>query len=370
MATRPAAAPRFTVRADPEGHVWWFAGRVRRLSDGGVVIHPDDLASCRAADLQRALRRLADTGAFDGMVLISATDEAYMGEDGAPVAPVSFSLHEGHLALDIAYVSDDYEDDGVPTDHTTLVQPVMARTALTVLDWSVDDGYASRPWLWRACFRCPTRGRSLLDLFNAGSEMMLLLEAASSSELTRESVAGLVRGSHLSALVGQPEGHWLDVKTQHYDLSGPAGRISLAQSVSRFANAEDGGVVVVGMSAKRVAGGEEIRGVTPLPLDRGMVRRYHQALDERVFPPVYGLTVEHVTVDGGMVILIDVPPQPEELKPFLVHGAIVDGRVEGTFISIVRRRGEASIPMTAPMIHAQLAAGRALLRGATRPGAM
>ena len=66
--------------------------------------------------------------------------------------------------------------------------------------------------------------------------------------------------------------------------------------------------------------------------------------------------------------LIDVPPQPEELKPFLVHGAIVDGRVEGTFISIVRRRGEASIPMTAPMIHAQIAAGRALLRGDTRPG--
>ena len=138
--------------------------------------------------------------------------------------------------------------------------------------------------------------------------MVLLLEAAASGELTRESVAGLVRGGHLSALVGQPEGHWLDVKTQHYDLSGPAGRISLAQSVSRFANAEDGGVVVVGMSAKRVAGGEEIRGVTPLPLDPGMVRRYHQILDERVFPPVYGLSVEHVTVDGGMVMLILDPP--------------------------------------------------------------
>jgi hypothetical protein len=43
--------------------------------------------------------------------------------------------------------------------------------------------------------------------------------------------------------------------------------------------------------------------------------------------------------DDGMLILIDVPPQPEELKPFLVHGAIVDGRAEGAFVSIVRRRG-------------------------------
>lgn len=216
-------------------------------------------------------------------------------------------------------------------------------------------------------FRCPTRARSLLDLFEAGSEMVALLEAAASGALTRESVAGLIRGGQLSALIGQPEGHWLDVKTQHYDFSGAAGRISLAQSVSRFANAEDGGVLVVGMSTKRVPGGEEIRGVTPLPTDPGMARRYHQVLDERVFPPVDGLTVEQVAVDGGMVMLVDVPAQPEELKPFLVHGAIVDGRVEGTFTSIVRRRGEASIPLTAPMIHAQLAAGRALLRGTTPP---
>lgn len=62
------------------------------------------------------------------------------------------------------------------------------------------------------------------------------------------------------------------------------------------------------------------------------------------------------------MILIDIPPQPEELKPFLVHGAIVNGAVEGAFISIVRRRGESSIPTTASMIHSTLAAGRALLR--------
>ena len=68
-----------------------------------------------------------------------------------------------------------------------------------------------------------------------------------------------------------------------------------------------------------------------------------------------------------MLVLLDIPPQPEELKPFLVHGAIVDGRVEGAFISIVRRRGESSIPITAPMIHSTLAAGRALLRGGELP---
>jgi hypothetical protein len=66
--------------------------------------------------------------------------------------------------------------------------------------------------------------------------------------------------------------------------------------------------------------------------------------------------------DDGMLILIDVPSQPEELKPFLAHGGIVGGKVEGAFISIVRRRGESSILITEPMIHSTLAARRALLR--------
>lgn len=48
-------------------------------------------------------------------------------------------------------------------------------------------------------------------------------------------------------------------------------------------------------------------------------------------------------------------------------GAIVQGRTEGAFISIVRRRGEHSVPLSPAVIHAALAAGRALLRG-TPPG--
>jgi hypothetical protein len=169
-------------------------------------------------------------------------------------------------------------------------------------------------------------------------------------------------------LIGQPEGHWLDVKGQHCDLSTDHGEISLAQAVTRFCNAEDGGLVVVGMSAKKVPGGEEIHGLCPVPKDGRMPRRYQQVLEKRVFPPPDGLTIEAVAEAGGMLVLIDIPPRPEELKPFLVHGAIVDGKVEGAFISIVRRRGESSIPITAPMIHSTLAAGRALLRRGELPG--
>jgi hypothetical protein len=61
-------------------------------------------------------------------------------------------------------------------------------------------------------------------------------------------------------------------------------------------------------------------------------------LRDHLHPPPDNLRIEAVDMpDDGMLILIDVPPQPEELKPFLVHGAIIDGKAEGKFISIVRR---------------------------------
>lgn len=90
-----------------------------------------------------------------------------------------------------------------------------------------------------------------------------------------------------------------------------------------------------------------------------MERKYQYALEQHLFPPPDYLDIEMVKVKGGMLVLVHIPPQPEELKPFLVNGAIVGDGVEGAFISIVRRRGESSIPTTAP---ATLAAGRALLR--------
>jgi len=79
------------------------------------------------------------------------------------------------------------------------------------------------------------------------------------------------------------------------------------------------------------------------------------------------LQIEALAGNDGDLVLLDIPPQPEDLKPFLVHGAIIDGKTEGAFISIVRRRGDSSIPTIAAMIHATLAAGRALLRRGDLP---
>ncbi|MEO6703709.1 MAG: hypothetical protein ABIP57_19740 [Jatrophihabitantaceae bacterium] len=76
-----------------------------------------------------------------------------------------------------------------------------------------------------------------------------------------------------------------------------------------------------------------------MPTDVHTVRRHRQALEQHLYPLPAGLDVEIVPVRGGQLVVVHVPPQPEETKPFLVHGAIVDGKTEGAFISIVRRHG-------------------------------
>jgi hypothetical protein len=67
--------------------------------------------------------------------------------------------------------------------------------------------------------------------------------------------------------------------------------------------------------------------------------------------------------NGKGLLLISVPPQPREMQPYLVHGAVVGDKNEGAFFSIVRRRGEASIPTSAAQIHAYIVAGKAFLQG-------
>jgi aryl-alcohol dehydrogenase-like predicted oxidoreductase len=67
--------------------------------------------------------------------------------------------------------------------------------------------------------------------------------------------------------------------------------------------------------------------------------------------------------------------EPEaEIIPTLLELGIgllsrgVEGKFQGTFLSIVRRSGADSIPITAQQIHSTLAAGRALLRRGQIPG--
>lgn len=334
-----------------------------------IVAHISDLQGCTATDLRRTFREMHRSGWAEPVVAISEVPIGYFDEELSAVSSIALGLHSDELSLDLTFLIDDWDDDEEQSRFVkSVLEPFLTRHKMSTIDVWQDERYVEPPWPWHARITVNPRSKSLCEIYSAGEQAIALLDAVRGGELNRQTVIDLIRAGHPAALIGQAEGPWLDVKEQHYDHSSATGQISTCQAIARFCNAEAGGVIVVGMSTKKVPYGEVIRSVRPVPIGPHTIRRYRQAIEHRLFPPPDSLSVESVMFgDGEGLILIDIPPQPEELKPFLVHGAIVDGKVEGAFISIVRRRDDASIPTTAPAIHSTLAAGRALLRRGELP---
>jgi hypothetical protein len=345
-----------------DGH-FLFGGEEREINRyDRLIIFRDDLEKCRATDLQAALRRARNVceEVYHPLSVVVSENDFY-DENILVPDDTCFEMLNDALTLSLSFGSDTVDERTLQQVVQTLLEPLLRRHRMTIVQ-SVSE---ELPWPPRFVLQVSigfnTRERTLRELYDIGQDAYALIGAMRDGPLTRQTAGDLIRAGHANVLIGQPESHWLEVKRQHYDLSVDTGKIKLAESVSRFCNSEDGGLVIYGMASKKVPN-DEIRRICPLPRDKRMLSRYRQVLRDHLHPPPDNLSIEAHDVDDGMLILIDVPPQPEELKPFLVHGAVVDGEAEGAFISIVRRQGDESIPITAKAIHSTLAAGRALLR--------
>ncbi|WP_433540905.1 AlbA family DNA-binding domain-containing protein [Streptosporangium sandarakinum] len=174
----------------------------------------------------------------------------------------------------------------------------------------------------------------------------------------------MVKLGGIKNIINMPESASLEVKSAPYEMKrDKEWQCELAEDIARFSNSEHGGLLLVGMRSKKIDGQDLIVDISPIPVDGDRISRYYQTIDSRIHPPISDLQFESVPFDAGEILCIFVPPQLEESKPFLVQGAFFDGKYQKGLISIVRRRDEHSIPVTAREIHSMLAAGRALLRG-------
>jgi hypothetical protein len=330
-------------------------------TDGGdnFVESLEIIGNASATSLKNAL--VASGGAT---LLISPIAAEQFDAEWSPRESVEFygNAVANRLELHVFFESSSRDEEGqTKTKIAQLVRPMLDRHRARLVGLQIDAGEG--PWLWRMEIAPSTGAKSVAELLTMGLQVEALLGRVHGDGLDQASVREILRAGMPDLLIGWPEGAWLDAKSQDYDLQTDRGKISIAQDVARFANAETGGMIAVGLTTKKRASGETIQRVAPLPGNPHGTMRHMKAIDHRVFPPPDGLTVEQIAISGGFIMLIDIPPQPEEHKPFLVQGAVTsDGNVEGGFISIVRRRGEDSIPISAVAIHATLAAGRALLR--------
>jgi hypothetical protein len=338
------------------------------LERGGYIAPLGIVSGVALRDLVRVLRsqHTAD------QLVVSRQDDRWFDPDSAVSA---FTLRPGEpRRFELEFTFDEARDIAEDNDEAegqrlaSLLAPLAGAQQGRVVSVKLLKDAHEPPWPYIIVLSLPLSGWTVEKSARLADNAIDLLHALDAGKFNRLVALHVLRANHPDALLGQHESIFLDAKQSHYDLHTASGEIALAQDVARFANAEHGGLLIVGMRGKKVPGGEVVSRIVPVPVSRRDTRRYRLAIERRLFPLVDGLDVFAVDApEGGNLLVVHIPPQPEELKPFLVHGAIVGGKVEGAFISIVRRRDEHSVPITAPAIHATLAAGRALLRRGELP---
>lgn len=210
--------------------------------------------------------------------------------------------------------------------------------------------------------------KPMSTLMGGAAAVSDFLKATQGGPLNATGVLNLLRGGHFNALLGETESTYLEVKTAMHPIwvpgtPGEKAKIELAQDVARFANGDVEAILVVGYR-EATGGGNTIGSLTPVARTLLNTVQIQEVLDARIVPPVDGLIIEKFPTSATeSVLAILVPRQPRDMQPYLVHGAIAGGKVEGAFFSIVRRRGEGSITTSAQQIHAYIVAGKRYLRG-------
>ena len=362
VPTRPSVRWRKEKRYDG----WYFAG-TRRYDNGAgsVVVAQSDLRSCALTDLRRSLLRSKKNDYLPEYIHVAIGGLEEFDEDYVPVEPISFRLlDDERVAVEVTFlVPDDVDPFQGFRGLADAVRPYLSRSSATLV--RVDEDSTSYPQM---IITVAARNRSMKDLFDIGMGALLLGNALITHEPARETLSDLLLAGRFDLLIGQHENEWFDAKTDHYIYNrGVEGRIKLARAVAQFCNGEQGGLIVVGVRARGKPGahGEWVTDLTPVPIDRNTRRQYRAALEQHLFPLPLGLAIDVVDAPGKAgqgYVMVSLPPQPEELKPYLVHGAFVAGKSEGSYFTIVRRSGEDGLALHPSQVHNMLVTGRALLR--------
>jgi hypothetical protein len=177
----------------------------------------------------------------------------------------------------------------------------------------------------------------------------------SSSSL--DTVREALRADQPEGLVGLPECAWLDVKGEIYVLDTPYGVEELLKDVAAFANAQGGGMLLVGFSTRKENGQEIIDLVRPVPRAVVDIDRHRKLLD-RIIPVPRYVSVDWVDCgDGKGILVIDVPAQPPALLPFVVPGPARTGKDVQQAGAVPIRDGDRTRWLTMADLQRLLAAG-------------
>ncbi|MCJ0699858.1 ATP-binding protein [Frigoribacterium faeni] len=364
----------------------WYVGGSNRSPDYGVLIlHVDELAEVTIGELEDLFAQMAGTREPSAEVYLGNADD--LDPELVGVSRVGFRFRNDRLEVTVSFglpwpeEEHDHAFNEQEAGVQALITPLVKRSETAVLDFATAPyGYElgiEHPYLnlgeypSRIVLAPPASAVTLHELYAIGDNLVQLIDSFLSDLPTRDTVADLIRAGRADLLIGLRESSWLDMKIQEYAPNDTLGPFKMAVEVSAFCNAEDGGIIVIGGATDGGAntnGGEIITAVDGLHQVRKTPRAYLASLRELIFPPPVRLRIEVVELPTGKpLLLVDIPTQPDDQKPFLVRRAVGlrDDKMDSRGFTIAQRLGEDTVYVDAASLHAQIAAGRLLLKRGT-----
>ena len=245
---------------------------------------------------------------------------------------------------------DPVDDPGFASLVSGVIAPVLARHQVRlVVD---DDGPLDQHTVELVIDEPDGRASELIA---CAVEVRALVGALDGGGLTFESARDLVLGGHARALVGSQECEWLDAKGVPYGEDA-RGEYELVKDVAAFANAR-GGLILLPATTRTVDGVEVIEAVKEIDVKMVNRQSWEDRVADRVYPPPAGVRVCFIGGDRGQVLII-VPTQAEQRKPFLVRGAVEGERHVRHAITLPWRDGDRTRFDDIAVVHGALRAQR------------
>lgn len=336
-------------------------------SDENIHVLIDDARDVSLASLRRAL---SEFGAAIGEDLIRvyfyALEPQRFEPDVSPRLP--FSLYWTDKRFDVRAGLTTPSDQLAPAlDLLRVTTPLLRGHGAAPQSVESFDEFGLEEVLLKFSFSS-LRGKRVRDVEEAGTEVAQLASAVSKDgDLDSKAIEALVLAGAADLLVGQAEHQGFDAKTIGYDLSTERDRFEIAKDVAAFANAGRDGTIVFGLRVKKRDGKDRVIEARPIQLFGFQEIHWIRIIRSRVVPVPEGVRVRVRRTNNGPnpsgYIVLSIPSQPEDLKPFLVKcGVRRDGKVVETDITVPVRIGEDTEYSDAAGLHGLLTAGRAALR--------
>ena len=320
-----------------------------------VIVDAAELAGLHLAPLTQALGEWSavEIPAQIWSIWPPGTDERTRGREPLRDVLIVYDFDARELRTVVCLDIEPDEDPAFELALPALVAPAVDRAAARV---SFQPDPVQGQWLSVQVSMEPERFAG--ELLELALDLAALLAAAREGQVDLRSARDLVLGGHARALVGLREGGWLDAKGAPYRLEHEREAWELAKDVAAFAGV-DGGLIVIPATTRLQAGVEVIDEVKDLPLSLVDEARYRDVIAARVYPVPRGVEITAVPLSPERGVLsIYIPPQPDDQKPFLVRGGVLDGRVMAQTVTVPWRDGDQTRYEDIAAIHTALRADR------------